>query len=69
MPPSEVRQIFLLKKIALDFKCIKDAKVHKKKPGNQVLLSNQDSNLDKQDQNLLCCHYTIGQTCAYDVQK
>ena len=26
------------------------------------LLFNQDSNLDKQDQNLLCCHYTIEQT-------
>lgn len=25
------------------------------------LLFYQDSNLDKQDQNLLCCHYTIGQ--------
>ncbi len=25
------------------------------------LLFNQDSNLDKQDQNLLCCHYTIEQ--------
>ncbi len=27
-----------------------------------LLLFNQDSNLDKQDQNLLCCHYTIEQT-------
>ena len=27
-------------------------------------MSNQDSNLDKQDQNLLCCHYTIGQYFA-----
>lgn len=26
-----------------------------------LLLFNQDSNLDKQDQNLLCCHYTIEQ--------
>lgn len=24
-------------------------------------LPDQDSNLDRQDQNLLCCHYTIGQ--------
>ena len=26
-----------------------------------TVLSHQDSNLDKQNQNLLCCHYTIGQ--------
>ncbi len=25
-------------------------------------LAYQDSNLDKQNQNLLCCHYTISQT-------
>ena len=28
---------------------------------SSFLLFNQDSNLDKQDQNLLCCHYTIEQ--------
>ncbi len=27
-----------------------------------VLLSNQDSNLDRQNQNLKCYHYTIGQS-------
>lgn len=27
----------------------------------RLMLFNQDSNLDKQDQNLLCCHYTIEQ--------
>lgn len=30
------------------------------------LLSHQDSNLDKQNQKLLCYHYTMGQTnCAF----
>ena len=28
------------------------------------MLPDQDSNLDRQDQNLLCCHYTIGQKNA-----
>lgn len=27
-----------------------------------LLLSYQDSNLDKQNQNLVCYHYTIGQS-------
>ncbi len=27
-----------------------------------LLLSYQDSNLDKQNQNLMCYHYTIGQS-------
>ncbi len=27
-----------------------------------ALLSNQDSNLDRQNQNLKCYHYTIGQS-------
>lgn len=27
----------------------------------QFLLSHQDSNLDEQNQNLSCCHYTMGQ--------
>ena len=27
-----------------------------------LLLSHEDSNLDKQNQNLLCYHYTIGQS-------
>ena len=26
-----------------------------------LLLSHQDSNLDQENQNLLCCHYTMGQ--------
>ena len=31
---------------------------------SMLLLSYQDSNLDKQNQNLMCYHYTIGQsTC------
>lgn len=30
--------------------------------GGGVWLDYQDSNLDKQNQNLLCCHYTIVQT-------
>ena len=36
-----------------------------------VLLSYQDSNLDKQNQNLMCYHYTIGQSivCANRLQK
>ena len=29
------------------------------------LLSYQDSNLDKQNQNLMCYHYTIGQTLLF----
>ena len=30
------------------------------------LLSHEDSNFDKQNQNLLCYHYTIGQSlCAF----
>ena len=33
------------------------------------LLFYQDSNLDKQDQNLLCYHYTIGQAIALSVKK
>ncbi len=32
-------------------------------------LSYQDSNLDKQNQKLLCYHYTIGQTYALSVKK
>jgi hypothetical protein len=33
-------------------------------------LSDQDSNLDKQNQNLLCCHYTIGQSgCKNTIQN
>jgi hypothetical protein len=27
-----------------------------------LLLSRQDSNLDQENQNLWCCHYTTGQT-------
>ncbi len=30
----------------------------------QKELADQDSNLDKQNQNLLCYRYTIGQTCV-----
>ena len=33
------------------------------------MLSYQDSNLDKQNQKLLCYHYTIGQTYALSVKK
>ena len=33
------------------------------------LLDYQDSNLDKQNQNLLCYHYTIVQTYALSVKK
>ena len=32
-------------------------------------LSYQDSNLDKQNQKLLCYHYTIGQTYALSDKK
>lgn len=32
-------------------------------------LSYQDSNLDKQNQKLLCYHYTIGQAIALSVKK
>ena len=32
-------------------------------------LSYQDSNLDKQNQKLLCYHYTIGQTRVLSVKK
>lgn len=32
-------------------------------------LSYQDSNLDKQNQKLLCYHYTIGQAIALSVEK
>lgn len=32
-------------------------------------LSYQDSNLDKQNQKLLCYHYTIGQAHALSVKK
>ena len=32
-------------------------------------LDYQDSNLDKQNQNLLCYHYTIVQTYALSVKK
>ena len=32
-------------------------------------LDYQDSNLDKQNQNLLCCHYTIVQTSVLSVKK
>ena len=32
------------------------------------VLSYQDSNLDKQAQNLLCCHYTIRQ-CLFESAK
>ena len=31
------------------------------------MLSYQDSNLDKQNQKLLCYHYTIGQNCGAKV--
>ena len=34
-----------------------------------LLLSYQDSNLDKQNQNLMCYHYTIGQSFEKRVQK
>ena len=34
-----------------------------------LLLSHQDSNLDKQNQNLLCYHYTIGQSSVLSVKK
>ena len=37
------------------------------KTGN--LLDYQDSNLDKQNQNLLCYHYTIVQTYVLSVKK
>ena len=33
------------------------------------LLSNQDSNLGKQNQNLMCYHYTMGQSLQKSVQK
>ena len=33
------------------------------------MLSYQDSNLDKQNQKLLCYHYTIGQTRVLSVKK
>lgn len=33
------------------------------------MLSYQDSNLDKQNQKLLCYHYTIGQTNVLSVKK
>ena len=48
--------------------------IHKKKLSVQgceqrvISLSYQDSNLDKQSQNLLCYHYTIAQ-CAPKVSK
>lgn len=29
--------------------------------GGSGLLTHQDSNLDQENQNLLCCHYTMGQ--------
>ena len=32
-----------------------------------LVLAYQDSNLDKQNQNLLCCHYTISQTYRFEV--
>lgn len=32
-------------------------------------LSNPDSNQDKQNQNLLCCHYTIGQSASTEVSN
>lgn len=42
--------------------------IKQKQPGVSELslwLAYQDSNLDKQNQNLLCCHYTISQyLCA-----
>ena len=35
----------------------------KKTPrGRRFLLSHQDSNLGKQNQNLMCYHYTMGQS-------
>ena len=33
------------------------------------LLSYPDSNQDKQNQNLLCYHYTIGQSLLYSLVK
>ena len=33
------------------------------------LLSYPDSNQDKQNQNLLCYHYTIGQSSLYSLLK
>ena len=33
------------------------------------MLSHEDSNLDKQNQNLLCYHYTIGQSLVLSVKK
>ena len=33
-----------------------------------LVLSHQDSNLDKQNQNLLCCHYTMRQ-CVILLEK
>ena len=42
---------------------------HKKRPPfGSPLLSYQDSNLDKQSQNLLCYHYTIAQ-CGHNFRK
>ena len=35
----------------------------------KLSLSHQDSNLDKQNQKLLCYHYTIGQAHALSVKK
>ena len=33
------------------------------------LLSHQDSNLGKQNQNLMCYHYTMGQSLALDKKR
>ncbi len=54
------------------FRCKKPAKTifagfYPYKTGN--LLDYQDSNLDKQNQNLLCYHYTIVQTYVLSVKK
>lgn len=44
-----------------EYLCI-NAKTSRGVPLLVLVLAYQDSNLDKQNQNLLCCHYTISQT-------
>lgn len=44
-----------------EYICI-NAKTSSGVPLLVLVLAYQDSNLDKQNQNLLCCHYTISQT-------
>ena len=41
----------------------------KKRAEALFLLSKADSNHHKQNQNLLCYHYTIGQSCCLRLQR